>query len=567
MQRAVIWAVALGVSVFFHAGVLILMPPLPVGAPPALSPPAHWPALHIREIRPLEDVGGGAAIAIRGKSTARPPGTMVPSKEVHAELLKGEPRSASFELRRRLQGERRALLKRAGRHDYGDADVLSEALKIEKERIREESAVLPRRIVAAVEKEESASPAAETPAKGDLLGEANGGGAEPEAVGMGPRSGPVAGTKLAAGGAASAGVKAAGVLEEIEGERERAGLVRGVEAAEKMMGIDVGAFRGADGYVYFRLDIRRTAPWNTPVLPKDVIFIQDSSDSMGNQMLEACRRGLSKWLKVLGKGDRFQLVVFSDEPYTLFPGLVKADAEHILKADDFMKSMRAHGRTDIFAILDMLGRPHSRRAAAGIFISDGRPTHGEVDAARIIGEFSRVNAGRVPIFCVGTGRKANHFLLEFLSYNNRGATLYAATPTGTERLMERLAGELSRPVLTGLSYNFVGTEVEAYPHLLTDLYLDRPLMLYGRMRSGVAAVLRIKGEGRHGSRDMVFSIRPDDSRTGDRRIAIEWARRKLYFLLSEYIRSGDQAYLSRAQRLGRKWALSMPYGTDTVPMW
>ncbi|MDD4102061.1 MAG: hypothetical protein PHU80_05445 [Kiritimatiellae bacterium] len=64
--------------------------------------------------------------------------------------------------------------------------------------------------------------------------------------------------------------------------------------------------------VYFRIGIQPRADKNVPVIPKDIVFVQDVSASMSEDRMVFCRRGLAAALQTLNPTDRFNVVAFRD---------------------------------------------------------------------------------------------------------------------------------------------------------------------------------------------------------------------------------------------------------------
>ncbi|NIP98520.1 MAG: VWA domain-containing protein, partial [Akkermansiaceae bacterium] len=88
----------------------------------------------------------------------------------------------------------------------------------------------------------------------------------------------------------------------------------------------------------------------------------------------------------------------------------------------FIRNMTARGKTDVFTSLQSVAAMERTqgRPVIAVLVTDGRPTMGMVDSSDIIEEFTRVNDGGVSVFGFGGGRRVNRYLLDFLSYKNRG---------------------------------------------------------------------------------------------------------------------------------------------------
>jgi len=316
-------------------------------------------------------------------------------------------------------------------------------------------------------------------------------------------------------------------------------------------------------HLYFRIDIERAGPEILPVLPKDVILIQDCSASMAEQRLHFCRDGLIRCLQGIWEGDRFNVVSFREEAQSCFTDWTAPEPESLGRAEAFIQQMASSGNTDIFGSMKHLlafdrtpGRP-----VVALLVTDGRPTTGLVDSSEIIGEFSRANDGRLSVFAMGTVQTANAYLLDLLSYCNRGSAFVVTSGRwDIPDAMVRLMREVGRPVLSDLRFRFgSGSACEVYPVLTSNLYLDRPLAIYGRCpRDAGRVVFQAVGEAGSAKCDMVFDLRIQPG-TGDSQIRLTWAQQKIYHLIGQYARRKDASLLDSIRDTARRYRVDVPY--------
>ena len=104
---------------------------------------------------------------------------------------------------------------------------------------------------------------------------------------------------------------------------------------------------------------------------------------------------------------------------------------------------------------------------------------------------------------------------------------------------------------------------EIYPHLLTHLYLDRPLVIHGRVPAGSAAsAVRIVGRSGAATHDMVFPVDWSAAADGGAALRNEWTWQKLTWLVGEHIRTRDPAFREAAVTLARSMGPSLPYAAE-----
>jgi len=318
-------------------------------------------------------------------------------------------------------------------------------------------------------------------------------------------------------------------------------------------------------YGYFKIEIHRVGPEVLPVAPKDIVYVQDSSASMAEQRLYFCRKGLTECLPTIGPEDRFNVVGFRAETEACFADWATNNRENRKKAKQFISQLTSEGSTDIFsAVREVLSWKRTPgRPVIVLLVTDGRSTTGLTRSSDIIGEFSKLNDGAVSVFALGTVQTANWYLLDLMSFCNRGDSVIVQSGRWSiPESVKDLAVEISRPVLAGVGFRFAsGSQCEVYPVQASNLYLDRPLSLYGRYpRSLNAVVFQAVGKAGDVDCDMVFNLSVGEgTRTKDKTIRENWALQKIYHLVGQYARQPEAAILKEMRRTSRSHGIAIPY--------
>ena len=318
-------------------------------------------------------------------------------------------------------------------------------------------------------------------------------------------------------------------------------------------------------YNYFRMEISPAREGVLPVIPKDVVLVQDSSNSMTEQRLYFCRLGLARCLDLVGEHDRFNVVSFQEKPTFCFPDWQPRTPEAIEKAKAFSAALVSGGNTDILGSLQSLRRLKSTpgRPMVVFLVSDGRSTIGLTDSTDIIGRFTRDNEGTMSVYTLGTIASANSFLLDMLSYCNRGdVRVVTRGRWDIPDAMAQMAKEASQPVLADVRFRLAeGSGFEVYPVLTSNLYVDRPITLYGRYRKGEdRLVFQAVGQAGKTRCDMVFDLSMKFAESSsDRAIREQWARQKVYHLIGQYARTGDATLLNEMRRTAADYDIEIPY--------
>jgi hypothetical protein len=190
--------------------------------------------------------------------------------------------------------------------------------------------------------------------------------------------------------------------------------------------------------------------------------------------------------------------------------------------------------------------------------------------SQIIGTFSRLNAGEVSVFTVATSPRANVYLLEMLSYANRGSrTAVAEDRFNVTRTVLEAQESVKRPLLAGVRFNFdVVSGAEVYPTLTTNLYEDRPLQLFGRVRADQPVVaFQARGEAAGKRYDMLFEVdlATDGVQPGTRELVTQWATQRMYDLVARFASTEDASLIADMHRLGAEYGIPVPYKSRFAP--
>ena len=331
-------------------------------------------------------------------------------------------------------------------------------------------------------------------------------------------------------------------------------------------GLRVFRDRSDPDYVYARIDIQRAGADALPVLPKDMLFIQDCSASITEQRLAFCREGLLRGLAQLSPRDRFNVVSFRETPERCFPDWAPATPANLETGRAFVRAMESKGNTDLYASLRELLAMDTKpvRPVVVVLVSDGLPTAGLRDSAEIISAFTRANAGAVSVFAMATFDQANLYLLDMLSYMNRGDSTAARRGRWSiPEVMDAQISGVSRPVLSDMRFRFSAPGSEWAPALTPHLYLDRALVLYGRVpKRTERVVFQVVGRSGADGCDMVFDLKLDEAAAGEASIREEWAWHKVYGLIGAHTLSRDPAHVAEIEHAAKAYGLRVPYAEE-----
>jgi Ca-activated chloride channel family protein len=301
------------------------------------------------------------------------------------------------------------------------------------------------------------------------------------------------------------------------------------------------------------------------VIAKDVILVLDVSGSMRGEKIEQAKEALAFVLDDLHDRDRFNIIAFSTATRHYARGLVGADERG--EARDFVARLEANGSTDINrAMLEALTMADGERPTILIFLTDGLPTVGEVDADRIIDNVGDAAPDRVRIFPFGVGYDVNTTLLDTIAQNHRGASGYVRPEEAIDEKVSAFYAKVSTPLLADLEIDFGRIDVEdVYPYPLPDLFAGTQLVVVGRYEEGGETEIALRGE----VNDQLQTFKYDDvyfqRQGGEEFIARLWATRKIGYLLQQIRLHGEKDELvDEVVDLSIRYGIITPYTSFLV---
>lgn len=307
---------------------------------------------------------------------------------------------------------------------------------------------------------------------------------------------------------------------------------------------DGDKFRGRDFRGGVEVEIRpRASLKRLKALGKDVVYVVDTSGSIGAQWLHSAKIGVGAAMDALNAGDRFNVVLFAEKVRVLdAAGLVDATPENMENARRFIVEGTSAGYTDVNQALAKLVRRGvgDDRVYQVIFVSDGQPTAGSVNPRQIIDAFTRENNLTAAIYAVAVGDDVNRELLGALAYRNKGYVVSGVNAIRCGDVVRDLASRLRYPILKDATFSAAGVEASAiYPQQPRDVYQNDPVVLYGRYeRLDQKLSMRITGTSGAKRMDFSFTKSIGDAKQGDAAIMKNWAERKMHHLTAALLREG-----------------------------
>ncbi|MCP5368386.1 MAG: marine proteobacterial sortase target protein [Hyphomicrobiales bacterium] len=210
-------------------------------------------------------------------------------------------------------------------------------------------------------------------------------------------------------------------------------------------------------------------------LPREVIFVIDTSGSMHGPSLAQAKAALDQALDRLTPADRFNVVQFNSATSVLFPAARPADAGNVSAAHAYVATLEAQGGTEMMGAVEAAldGRADPKRVRQVVFITDGAVGNEVALLQRIHGKLADSR-----LFTVGIGSAPNGFFMTEAARTGRGTYTYIDDVAQVGTRMAELYRKLEHPALTDIRLTLpAGMTAEVQPDPVPDLYAGEPLVV------------------------------------------------------------------------------------------
>jgi Ca-activated chloride channel family protein len=285
---------------------------------------------------------------------------------------------------------------------------------------------------------------------------------------------------------------------------------------------------------------RQPAP--DQVVPRELVFVVDTSGSMSGEPIAACKQLIRKALQRMRKDDTFRLIRFSGNSDQLHPDALPATRSNVESALAYLDGMRGGGGTEMLAgVRAALQAPKDPyRLRMVLFLTDGYVGN----EAAIIAKVGEA-LGDARVFSLGIGSSVNRYLLDRMAEVGCGVAEYLRPGESSDQLIERFYRRITDPVFTQLELDWGGLEVsDVEPARLPDLFAAQPLLIHARYRNGGRGEVTLKGWAGTERLELSKRIRLPDREEDNAAQAKLWARSRIARLELDKLRSQDAARLT-----------------------
>ncbi|MBD2438461.1 VIT domain-containing protein [Nostoc sp. FACHB-110] len=274
------------------------------------------------------------------------------------------------------------------------------------------------------------------------------------------------------------------------------------------------------------------------VVPKDVVFLIDTSGSQMGAPLMQCQELMRRFIKGLNPDDTFSIIDFSDTTRQLSPVPLANNFHNRTQAINYVNHLRANGGTEMLhGIRTVLNFPVTDpgRLRSIVLLTDGYIGNENQILSAVQQHLQPGNR----LYSFGAGSSVNRFLLNRIAELGRGISRIIRHDEPTDEVVDKFFRQINNPVLANINWQWEGEGEPPiiYPHTPPDLFAEQPLVLFGKKPDACAGRLHITGITAGGTRyQHTFNLNFEEM--GNPAIAQLWGRSRIKDLMNQMV-SGE----------------------------
>ncbi|KAI4895392.1 hypothetical protein NFI96_024120 [Prochilodus magdalenae] len=249
------------------------------------------------------------------------------------------------------------------------------------------------------------------------------------------------------------------------------------------------------------------APKDLPVVPKNVVFVIDTSASMVGTKIRQTKDALFTILRDLRPNDRFNFVTFSKNVRVWQPGqLVPVTPNSVRDAKKFIYMISPTGdnstninnaiQTGSSLLRDYLStkeESNHNSVSLIIFLTDGRPTVGELQTSNILSNAKTAVQEKFCIFTIGMGNDVDYRLLERMALENCGTMRRIPEEADASTMLKGFYDEIGTPLLSDIRVDYSEDAVEyVTQHLFPNYFNGSEIVVAGKLTNHSSDSLHVR---------------------------------------------------------------------------
>ena len=313
------------------------------------------------------------------------------------------------------------------------------------------------------------------------------------------------------------------------------------------------------GFLSFAIEPPKLSSEET-ITPRELVFVLDTSGSMGGAPIEASKTFIRTALKNMRSNDYFRILRFSNNTSHFASKPLQATSNNLIRAQNFINGLSAGGGTELNSAMNAafdVNQPENTMRIV-VFLTDGY-IGGDRQVIKTVAD----RIGNARIYAFGIGNSVNRFLLEGIAKEGRGKARYVGVGETETEAAEALAADIQAPLLTDISIDWNGLEIkEQSPARIPDLFVGGSINVLARYEKAGQHEIFLNGliNGRKASMPIMINLadgRIEQSATNNEALPLLWAREQIFDKNREYTIGGNRNKTLKEQiiELGLKFSL------------
>ncbi len=279
--------------------------------------------------------------------------------------------------------------------------------------------------------------------------------------------------------------------------------------------------------------------------------------------LEQAKKALLYCVNNLNAGDHFNIIRFSTEAYSLFKSLEKADNQNINQAKNFINDLQAIGGTNIEEAFNLAFKNYKETSHPHfiVFLTDGKPTIGEMNDDKLVKRILNSNKTNSRIFTFGIGDEINTHLLDKLTDATKAWRTYVSDEEDIEIKVSNFYDKIQSPILSNLKLDFENIDIyQTYPKDLPDLFKGSNMIVFGRYKGNGNSAIKLSGLLNGEKKVFILNNKFTNDMSEYNFIPPLWASRRIGYLLDLIRLNGENKELiDEVTSLAREHGIITPY--------
>ena len=280
---------------------------------------------------------------------------------------------------------------------------------------------------------------------------------------------------------------------------------------------------------------------------REIVFVMDTSGSMGGRRLQASKKFVKTALRGLRRiRDSFRIVRFSSNASEFSEDPVKADDDTVERAISYVDNLHAGGGTEYGPGIERALKPKTPEGSVRlvIFLTDGYVGY----EYEVLGQLKK-QIGDARLYGIGIGQASNRYLLEEMGRMGRGFARFL-TPKGSgkselgiDEQIERTVKRIESPVMTHLRVDWGGLGASSIsPNPVPDLFAGESVRVHGTYSNPGRHTVTIHGTIGPERVSIPITFDFPETESDGRAVKLTWARQhireNMHNLLGAKIRRG-----------------------------